>query len=68
MAKEEEIFYPLAAPVEDIEGYRPGDYRPLYLGDSLLGDRYMVLRKLGYRSYSTTWLARGRRYVLDLTS
>jgi serine/threonine-protein kinase SRPK3 len=64
MTNEGEIFYPLEAAVEDIEEYRPGDYHPLYLGDSLHGDRYLVLRKLSYGSSSTTWLARDRKYVL----
>ena len=58
-----EIFYPLAAAVEDIGEYRPGGYHPLDLVDSLHEGRYLVLHKHCYGSYSTTWLARDGKYV-----
>jgi len=38
------------------ESYRPGSYHPVHLGD-VLQDRYRIIRKLGYGSFSTTWLA-----------
>ena len=68
MTDEGELFYPLAAAIEDVEEYRPRGYHPLYLNDSLHEGRYLILRKLGYGSYSTTWLARDRKYVLNPTT
>ncbi|KAJ9487004.1 hypothetical protein VN97_g6322 [Penicillium thymicola] len=55
-------------PVEDIENpgrYRPGGYHPIAIGDRL-SDRYDVVHKLGFGTYSTIWLARDantRKYV-----
>lgn len=49
-------------PLEDIERperYRPGGYHPIAIGDRL-SDRYDVVHKLGFGTYSTTWLARDR--------
>ncbi|KAK2758249.1 hypothetical protein FQN54_004094 [Arachnomyces sp. PD_36] len=43
--------------VEKLERYRPGGFHPIVIGD-LLHDRYCVVHKLGFGSYSTTWLAR----------
>ncbi len=43
------------------ESYHPGGYHPVHLGD-VLHDRYRIIRKLGYGSFSTAWLA------LDLQS
>ena len=54
----DQIFHNLSAPVEDIEGYRAGGYHPIQVGEVLRSGRYFVLRKLGYGSYSTVWLAR----------
>jgi serine/threonine-protein kinase SRPK3 len=65
MADEDDIFRNLSAPVENVQEYRLGGYHPLHLRDSLLDGRYLVLRKLGYGSYSTTWLAHDRKYVLN---
>ena len=36
--------------------YHLGGHHPVHLGD-VLGDRYRVIRKLGYGSFSTAWLA-----------
>ena len=50
-------------PLEDIERperYHPGGYHPIVIGDCL-GDRYDVVHKLGFGTYSTTWLARDRK-------
>jgi serine/threonine-protein kinase SRPK3 len=49
-------------PPEDVEKperYRPGGYHPIAIGDRL-SDRYDVVHKLGFGTYSTTWLARDR--------
>jgi serine/threonine-protein kinase SRPK3 len=54
----DQIFHDLSDPVEDVNEYRPGGYYPIQLGQSLRNRRYLILRKLGYGSYSTVWLAR----------
>ncbi|KAJ0413153.1 kinase-like domain-containing protein [Aspergillus carlsbadensis] len=54
----QERFHRLHAPTEWVEDYRPGKYHPVNFGDTLKGSRYRVIRKLGYGSYSTVWLAR----------
>ncbi|OJJ51295.1 hypothetical protein ASPZODRAFT_148598 [Penicilliopsis zonata CBS 506.65] len=49
-------------PLEDIERperYCPGGYHPVNIGDRLT-DRYDVVHKLGFGTYSTTWLARDK--------
>ena len=43
--------------VEPLENYRPGGYHPIWIRD-ILGSRYRIVHKLGYGSFSTTWLAR----------
>jgi serine/threonine protein kinase len=44
--------------VEDLEKYRSGGFHPIHLGDALNGGRDRVLHELGYRGFSTVWLAR----------
>ncbi|KAH7236748.1 kinase-like domain-containing protein [Fusarium redolens] len=47
-------------PVEEVESlyaYSPGGYHPIDIGDHL-ADRYRVVHKPGYGSFSTIWLAR----------
>lgn len=44
--------------VENLEGYRPGGYHPIKLGDELCQGRYRIVHKLGYGTFSTVWLAR----------
>ncbi|KAK2737609.1 hypothetical protein FQN55_000965 [Onygenales sp. PD_40] len=49
-------------PLDDIEKperYRPGGYHPVAIGDHL-SDRYHVVHKLGFGTYSTIWLARDK--------
>lgn len=44
----------------DVEGqyrYRPEGYHPVHLGD-IYSQRYRVIHKLGFDTYSTVWLAR----------
>ncbi|KAF6828691.1 protein kinase domain-containing protein [Colletotrichum plurivorum] len=51
--------------VERLDFYRPGGYHPIEIGERLR-DRYTVVYKLGFGSYSTIWLARDEelaRYV-----
>ncbi|KAI0485400.1 kinase-like domain-containing protein [Xylaria cf. heliscus] len=48
--------YILIEDVEEPSHYRPGGYHPIEIGDRL-HNRYRVVHKLGYGSYSTTWLA-----------
>ncbi|KAG2368911.1 kinase-like domain-containing protein [Suillus spraguei] len=46
---------------EEIEGYKPGGYHPVYLGDTFPSrdnPRYRILHKLGLGSMSTVWLAK----------
>lgn len=38
-------------------------FLPIALGDTFGPDKYTILRKLGYRQYSTVWLARDSRQV-----
>ncbi|KAI1303969.1 serine protein kinase [Xylaria venustula] len=42
---------------EALEGYRPGHYHPVHIGDLFNGGRYEVRRKLGHGTFSTVWLA-----------
>jgi len=53
-------------PTEWLEAYRPGGLHPIHLGDTLCQERYKIIRKLGYGSFSTVWLAHDRRYVEDV--
>src|SRR5215471_12673337 len=55
-------FRPVGSPSEWIEEYRPGGYHPVELGD-VFENKYKVVRKLGYGSYSTVWLARDTSWV-----
>lgn len=46
--------------VEKLECYRPGGYHPIAIGDHLHGC-YDIVHKLGFGTYSTTWLARDQK-------
>jgi len=51
-------------PSEWVEVYRPSWLHPVNLGDSFKGGQYRVIRKLGYGSLSTVWLARDTLSVM----
>lgn len=54
---------PRFAFIEDAEPlgrYVPGGYHPIHIGD-VLNQRYHVMHKLGFGSYSTIWLAKDMR-------
>lgn len=42
---------------EGIDGYCPGGFHPVYIGD-VFADKYQVLNKIGYGVYGTVWIAR----------
>lgn len=44
--------------IENYNGYRPGGYHPVHLGDILKDGRYTIIHKLGHGSFSTVWLVR----------
>jgi hypothetical protein len=46
--------------VEDLEGYAPGGYCPVNIGDAISSSpkTYTILHKLGFGPSSTVWLAR----------
>ncbi|KAF4219466.1 hypothetical protein CNMCM6457_003032 [Aspergillus fumigatiaffinis] len=46
--------------VEKLERYRPGGYHPITIG-AWLNDRYRIVHKLGFGTYSTVWLARDQQ-------
>lgn len=48
--------------------YGPGGFAPIDIGAEFQGGQYRVLRKLGYGSYSTVWLALDNRSVVPLRS
>jgi len=50
-------FYFANLDAEYPDAYRPGGYHPVHLGD-VYCQRYRVIHKLGFGSYSTVWLAR----------
>ena len=55
-------FYFAGPEVESPDRYRPGGYHPVHLGD-VYHQRYRVIHKLGFGTYSTVWLARDLRSV-----
>jgi serine/threonine-protein kinase SRPK3 len=54
-------------PEEDLTS--PADegagFYPVELGETFEGGRFVITRKLGWGGYSTVWLARDRKYVLE---
>lgn len=45
--------YGFQEDVESFQGYVPGGYHPVHLGDKLANGRYRIVQKLGYGAYST---------------
>jgi len=55
------LFYPSQFDfIENVEGYKPGGFHPVAIGDVFAGGRYRVVHKLGYGGSSTNWLARSQ--------
>lgn len=50
-------YHLMTCPEEYVENYCRGKLHPVQLRDFYDGERYEVLRKLGYGSFSTVWLA-----------
>jgi len=50
-------FYFAGPGSENPDWYQPGGYHPVHLGD-VYRERYRVINKLGFGTYSTVWLAR----------
>lgn len=50
---------------EQIEDYRPGGFHPVHFGDLLYNGQYEIIRKLGYGSFSTVWLAKDKLYKIN---
>ena len=48
--------YVPVAGCEDLEGYLPGGYHPVIIGD-IFNRRYQVAHKLGSGGSATVWLA-----------
>ncbi|KAI0856463.1 serine/threonine protein kinase [Xylaria cubensis] len=44
--------------------YRPGGFHPVYIGD-VYNERYKILNKIGYGSYSTVWLIEDLKDQVD---
>ena len=51
---------------ENVLNYRPGGYHPVVLGDTLKDGRYKIHHKLGYGGFSTVWVARDSKCVVEL--
>ncbi|KAL6720699.1 hypothetical protein ACLMJK_002624 [Lecanora helva] len=51
-------FHDMGFGTEWVESYRPGGFHPVHFGDVFKDSRYKIIRKLGYGSFSTVWLAR----------
>jgi len=50
-------FFFAGPEVEGPHRYQPGGYHPVHLGD-VYCQRYRIIHKLGFGTYSTVWLAR----------
>lgn len=59
-SRAERRFKDTGYPVEWCELYRPGGFHPVHFDDVLRDGKYRVIRKLGFGSYSTVWLAMDR--------
>jgi serine/threonine protein kinase len=45
---------------EGIDGYRPGGYHPVHIGE-IYNHRYLVVQKLGWGHFSTVWMCLDRQ-------
>ena len=54
----EEVFHEIYDACEYVEDYRKGGYHPVHIGDVFRDGQYRIIRKLGYGTFSTVWLAR----------
>ncbi|KAL2856787.1 kinase-like domain-containing protein [Aspergillus pseudodeflectus] len=50
-----------ARTIEPLEYYTKRRFHPVHLHDTFQETRYSIIRKLGYGSFSTVWLARDNR-------
>ena len=46
--------------IECVEGYQPGGFQPVAIGDVFAQGRYRIVHKLGFGGSSTIWLARNQ--------
>jgi hypothetical protein len=46
---------------ETLRAYGPGGFHPVQIGD-IFNSRYQVIRKLGFGTESTVWLANDKQY------
>lgn len=46
---------------EGIQDYKIGGYHPVHVGE-IVGNRYIVLQKLGWGHFSTVWLCKDTTY------
>jgi hypothetical protein len=46
---------------EGEDGYRPGGYHPVNIGDRFNNNRYIVVEKLGWGHFSTVWMCYDRK-------
>ena len=55
-------------PEEDLASTadESGGFYPLRLGETFDEQRFVITRKLGWGGFSTVWLARDRKYVLEI--
>ena len=53
------VLYKHIDDVETLTYYQPGGYHPIKIGDPV-NERYCVVHKLGYGSFSTIWIARDK--------
>ena len=61
-------FDKISAPYEWLESYKPGGYHPVHLGDEFKDGQYKVVRKLGWGTFSTVWLARDTKLVYNTSA
>lgn len=59
-ATSQSVLYEHIDDVERLKYYRPGGYHPIKIGDNL-HSRYRVVHKLGYGTFSTTWLVQDNK-------